>query len=196
MVPHSDEDIIRAIVKGGPDLEHVMRHLYREGVFRRQISHFVQSRGGSPEDAEDIFQDSIRNLIMSVRAGKYQGTGSIGGYLFGIGKNLWLKQFRTMHREGGINPQIVESDLREAQSPEIILVDRELEAEVDHLLGLLGDKCRKVLELWKLSYSMKEIAGVLGYKTEGVARKKKRLCMKHLLDILDQNPDLLERLKP
>lgn len=196
MVTYTDEEIILAIVKGGPELEDIMRHLYREGEFRRQIVYFVQSRGGSPEDAEDIFQDSIRNLILGVRENKYRGTGSIAGYLFGIGKNLWFKRFRTLQREETMANPGAGIELHSDDSPELVLADRELESEVDQLLGLLGEKCRMVLELWKLSYSMKEIAEKLGYKTEGVARKKKRLCMKQLLDILDKNPALMERLKP
>ena len=52
----------------------------------------------------------------------------------------------------------------------------------------LGAACQKVLQMWQLSYSMKEIAEELGYKNDAVARKKKRLCMKKLLEILEEAP--------
>ena len=81
------------------------------------------------------------------------------------------------------------------EDPEWILLEKEQEEELDSLLNALGDTCKKVLRLWQLSYSMKEIASELGYKSEGVARKKKRLCMKKLLEILDENPEIKNFLK-
>ncbi|MEO0473508.1 MAG: hypothetical protein AAF206_28100, partial [Bacteroidota bacterium] len=75
-----------------------------------------------------------------------------------------------------------------ADSPEILLAAKEKERHQLQLLSRLGEPCRTILEHWRLHYSMKEIAAKVGYKNEAVARKKKRLCMKKLLDILDQEP--------
>ena len=69
------------------------------------------------------------------------------------------------------------------------MVEKEQEDTLSRLLESLGDKCKRVLELWQLSYSMKEIAVEMAYKSDGVARKKKRLCMKKLLEILDEKPE-------
>ncbi|MEZ4825539.1 MAG: sigma-70 family RNA polymerase sigma factor [Bacteroidia bacterium] len=195
MAQYSDAQIIGAIMSGGSELEHAMRAIYRDEDTRKQVFRFVLSHKGVREDAEDIWQDSIRNLILSVREGKYRGSGTLNGYLYGIARNLWYKRFRTMQREA--DPGYWENGAgADVDSPEIVLMDKEREEAVRQLLGKIDSKCRKVLEMWKLSYSMKEIAGELNYKTEGVARKKKRLCLKQLLEILDENPIWMERLKP
>ena len=42
----------------------------------------------------------------------------------------------------------------------------------------LGEKCRKVLQMWSMSYSMTEIAEAVGYSNAQVAMNKKNACMK------------------
>lgn len=190
-----DQEMIEAIGQGGSELERVMRSLYQESDLKGKITEFVISMGGTTEDAEDIFQDSIRNLILSVRKEQYKGLGTISGYLYGTARNLWYKRFRKIRRAADWESTAIAEEA-DHNSPEIVLVDQELEIKINELLDMTGEKCRKVLEMWKLSYSMKEIAEKLGYKNEGVARKTKRLCMKKLLDILDQRPDLEDQLKP
>ena len=66
---------------------------------------------------------------------------------------------------------------------------------IQQLLGRLGDKCQKILELWKLSYSMEEIATQVGLKDAGVARRQRYNCYQKLLKIVEQEPSLLNFLK-
>ena len=190
-----DQEIIEAIEQGGIKLERVMRSLYQEGKLKQSITDFVMAMGGTSQDADDIFQDSIRNLILSVRKNQYKRLGTISGYLYGTARNLWYKRFRKIRRSVDWEKDHVHEEA-DFYDPEIVLVDQELELKINELLDMTGEKCRKVLEMWKLSYSMKEIADRLGYKNDGVARKTKRLCMKKLLDILDQRPDLKDQLEP
>ena len=194
MLQYSDNEIVEAIRQGGMEMERAMRFLYLDSPCREQVLKFVFSRNGVREDAEDIFQDGIRSLIQSIRADKYRGSGSLQGYLFGMCKNLWFKRFQKITRDQQYQNENVQSDF-DQKSPETVLMGKEQEERITQLLGAIGTACKKVLELWQLSYSMKEIAEEMGYKTDGVARKKKRLCMKKLLDLLDQNPELKSFLK-
>lgn len=186
MLEFSDIRIISSIKKGGLELEQSMRYLYLTHPCRQQVFSFVQKRRGSREDAEDIFQDGVRFLILQIRNDKYKFEGELGAYLFGICKNLWFKRFRRIAREEGL-PDTYQEKLAD-ETPELSLMDKERKEQIEELLSGLGEACKKVLELWQLSYSMKEIAAAMGYKTDGVARKKKRLCMKKLLETLKKQP--------
>jgi len=156
---------------------------------------FVRSRNGSLEDAEDVFQEGIRLLILNVRAGKYKGEGSLAAYLFGVCKRLWYKRFQKMMRDASLeNTAFPEAESRQ-KNPEELLLQAEQVQAIEALLASLGTSCRRVLEMWQLSFSMREIARELGYKNEAVARKKKRLCMVKLLEKLDEEPELLNFLK-
>jgi len=49
--------------------------------------------------------------------------------------------------------------------------------------------------MWKLSYSMAEIADTLQLSSEANARKIKYRCHMALMEYLDKNPRMLEQLK-
>ncbi|MCB0641178.1 MAG: hypothetical protein KDC44_06040, partial [Phaeodactylibacter sp.] len=66
--------------------------------------------------------------------------------------------------------------------------------KVDGVFDLLPEACRQVLKMWTLGYSMREIAANAGYKSDGVVRKKKRLCLVKLMQALQDQPDLLQQL--
>ncbi len=194
MDSYTDEHIIKGIKAGGKELEDVMRHLYNDDKLRKDIFSFIQSRGGVVEDAEDIFQDGIRSLIVNVRRDKFKGENPTRGYLFGVCRNLWFKKFNRNVRSENYKSSLKVED-RDEKDPESELVSQERAELLNKLLEQLGPKCKKVLELWKLSYSMKEIAEELGYKSEGVARKKKHQCFQGLVKIVKENPHLVKLLK-
>ena len=59
----------------------------------------------------------------------------------------------------------------------------------------VGEKCQKVLEMWSQNYAMKEIAQALGYKSEGMVRKKKHQCLRKLTQMIEARPDVYTLLK-
>ena len=182
-----ERELILAIQEGGEALEKAMRSLYEDQEIRKQVFRFVKDRKGSIQDAEDVFQDGIRNLMLSIRAGRYRGEGSLKAYLFGTCRNLWFRRFDRLSRQADpereMPVQMVETD------PEILLLNREQEQVLAGFLNNIGEKCREVLERWKMGYSMKEIAAAVGYKSEGVARKKKHQCLKKLIEALESAPE-------
>lgn len=187
MSDFSDASIIRSINEGGKSLESAMRFLYLKHSCRAQVFAFVLKRKGSKEDAEDIFQDGVRFLIMQVRANKYAASGELGAYLFGICKNLWFKRFKKISRQEGLEG--VDADRYVAESdPELHMLEKDRAEKIKQFMSVLSPACKRVLELWQLGYSMKEIAQDMEYKTEGVVRKKKHLCMKKLMDTLQKSP--------
>jgi len=187
MSDFSDASIIRSINEGGRNLESAMSHLYLKHACRRQIFAFILKRKGSKEDAEDIFQDGIRFLIMQVRTNKYTGSGELGGYLFGICKNLWFKRFKRISREEDLSQVDTEAQADES-NPELYMVEKDRSEQIKQFMSVLSPACIQVLQLWQLGYSMREIAVEMNYKTEGVVRKKKHLCVKKLMETLKKSP--------
>ena len=188
---YSDQQLLLAFQQGGYALEQAMRWLYLESDCRREILTYVAGKNGSLEDAEDVFQDGVKQLILNVRAGKFRGEGSVQGYLFGMCRNFWHRRFQQQMRDkqyaGKVKQETVVPD-----TPESLAEKEEREANLEKLLMSLGEKCRKVLVLWKLNYSMKEIADEMSYKSEGVARKKKHQCFQKLLSIIEEEPQWKE----
>ena len=81
------------------------------------------------------------------------------------------------------------------ETPESLSLDDEQKNILGRLLSQLGTKCEQILELWKLSYSMEEIASKVGLKNASVARKQRYNCYQKLLQIVDKQPNLKNILK-
>lgn len=189
----SDANIISSILKNDTSMEQAINYLYDRSGIMEDVQKYIKSRSGSKEMIEDVFQEGVVHLIMNIRKGNYKGEGSIKGYLFGICRNIWLKKLNKeiRHRDETNVMKVEEIDY---QTPEYYLIDEEKKSIIDNVLSRLGEMCKKVLTFWKLNYSMKEIAEEVGYKSEGVVRKKKHQCMKKLIKLVKEKPELKELL--
>ncbi len=190
----TDDSIITNILGGGRSREQAIAYLYNESGIKDEVMKFIRSRSGSQEAAEDIFQEGMVSLVMNIQKGKFKGEGSIKGYLYGICRNIWFKKAKKEnpgHDEW--NPD--QSDAPDLKTPEYHLFNQEKKNVILEVLGKLGEKCKQLLLLWRMSYSMKEIAERTDYKSEGVVRKKKHQCMKGLVAMVQENPELVKILK-
>ncbi|MEM6348084.1 MAG: sigma-70 family RNA polymerase sigma factor [Bacteroidota bacterium] len=190
MKASSDKErrLVEDIKQGGKALDMRLKELYLNPSLWEKIWGFVRARGGEKEDAEDIFQDGIRVLILNIRKDKYSFTGSVEQYLLGICRNLWFGRFREKEKQALIREREAEAGKGWEIDPEQSLISEEQKAQLEALLAQLPAACREVLELWQMGYSMKEIAAKVGYKSEGVARKKKHQCMAKLITFLAEKP--------
>lgn len=187
MAKEKEQQWIRAFQQGGGELERAMLEVYRDGLLWQQIEQFVRRMGGNREDAEDIFQDGIRVLILRVRQTENGIEGEIRPYLVGVCRNLWFKKYRRNQREL-THQERLSSEPEVVPDPEQQFLREEVQEQVQLLLDKLKSPCREVLIMWQLGYSMKEIAAATQYKSEGVVRKKKHQCMQQLLTILAREP--------
>ena len=92
--------------------------------------------------------------------------------------------------EPGAAPEQPDED-----TPEGVFHREELKEVLRNVLNTLGEQCRKILEMWKLSYSMAEIAASLGMDNDAQARKAKYRCHLGLMQHLDNNPGIAQLLK-
>ncbi len=190
---YTDEQIIELVKTGGTALTPVLHYLYHHSGYRGRIMQLIQQKSGSREDAEDIFQDGIRHLVVNIRHGKFRASSSIQSYLTRICLNLWHTQFNRSVRLRAIKQELPQEE-QVADSPEDVVLYQERAQLLENTLSQLGEPCKKVLGLWALSYSMKEIAKQTNYKNEAVVRKKKHQCFQQLMKLLYQRPELMQQL--
>lgn len=157
------------------------------------ISSYVKELGGTTEDAQDVFQDGIVVMYRQLKSGNLTLTSSFYTYLFAVCKNIWLKNRSRSHRR---NTQLKR-----------ITIKIEVEAEVESFIEqternrffrekfkLLGRDCQQVLNLFFAGTSMKEIAQIMDYGSEGYAKKRKCTCRKKLFQLV-QNDQRFEDFK-
>ncbi len=185
----NDEAIAAAIRNGGTERQAGLRALYDDKELRSKVFAHVRNHHGNQEDGQDIWQEALIVLDRNVREGKFRQETSVKGYLFSICRFLWMNQLRKKAHTTLVE-DIPRYEQPDPETPELTLLDEERKSVLNRLLESLGERCRKILELWKLSFSMEEIAEQLGYSSPGMARKAKYRCQQSLLELIQQSPQM------
>ena len=182
----SDSDLIEAI-REKDLLEHAILQLYQD---HSEITRsFIMGKGGTEQDADDIFQETIVSFIDSVQKGKFRQESGIRTFLISISKNIWYNEIRKRQRADN-REKIFEMDRDQEEGPVTeIINDREMKQQLNKMLQELGESCRKILELFYYeNLSMKEIVSQMHYENEQVVRNKKYKCLQQLTEKMKQNP--------
>src|SRR6476469_8330236 len=79
-----------------PDINRPVRYLYDH--YFADAATEIRLKGGSEDDAADIFQEAVLILIEKIKTGKFRQESSIKTFLVGIARNLWLFEKRTRER--------------------------------------------------------------------------------------------------
>ncbi len=189
-----NDSVLEQIKNGGSHRQRAIALIYNDKKLKNQVIDFVKKNSGSRDDGIDIFHEGIIAFDENVRKHKYRGEGNLKGYLFSICRFIWLNRLKRDKRMV-YTAETSQLDHVLEETPECLTLKDEQKAILDRLLGNLGDKCKKILELWKLSYSMEEIATQVGLKDAGVARRQRYKCYQKLMKVLDDAPNLKNVLK-
>ena len=186
----TDDQFLEAINGGGTTREAALRGIYSDNELKRKVIHFVRNRQGNTEDGQDMFHEGIIVLDRNIREAKFRGDAPLKGYLYSICRFLWMNQLRKQaHTTQGT--ETILANEPDEYTPEITLITQERKDLLNGLLNRLGERCQRILELWKLSYSMDEIATLLGFSSADMARKAKYRCHLSLVELVKENPDLI-----
>jgi len=182
----SDSELVEAISE---------KHLLEQAILQLYEEHaeitrsFIMGKGGTEQDADDIFQETVVSFIDSVQKGKFRQESGIRTFLVSISKHLWYNEIRRKQRAGN-REKLFEAD-RDPEEDGVseAIQDRELKDQLNRLLQELGESCKKILELFYYeNLSMKEIVSHLHYENEQVVRNKKYKCLQQLTEKMKQNP--------
>lgn len=156
-----DEHIIISLREG--KIQKAVKGLYSAFPL---INQHVSKNSGSKEDAEDLFQDALVILYKKVKDPEFKLSSSLSTFLFGIAKNLWYQELKRRNKV--LEPEIFEEDFSES----------DLYKQAEEAFKLLGDKCREILILFYYAgKSMSEIAKIMSFSNERVAKTQKYRCI-------------------
>jgi len=173
----------------------VIRQLYYDQNLRNIIRSMVIKKGGTANDFDEVFDTALMQFIKTVSKNRDMKISStINNYIIGIAKYVWYNELaqRTKNKAEPIDQFF---DIASDSTPEELVFKHDQQGVIEELLGQIGKNCKEVLMYWANGYKMTEIADLLGYKSDGMAKKKKHICMKELLAFLDDNPHIKSVLK-
>ena len=152
-------------------------YFIREGVRKHRMSE---------EQAFDAYSDSVLAAVESISTGVFKGDSSLKSYLYKIFHNKCVDLFRksttnknAVNRANPINDELLRfSD--KSRSILQVLIEKTDWKILKTRIAQLGEDCNKMLLLWAESYSDKEIAVVMEYKTASVVKTSRLRCMAKL----------------
>ena len=155
-------------------------------TYKKEFFLFAKTFDVSDEDIADVYQDTIISLYENVKNGKLDVlTSSLKTYLFAIGR---FKLYRQVDRNKKLcyEEQIIYS------SEEMKLFDIDMSEERKNVLksaiGRLGEKCRKILDLYYYrGMTLDEAQQFLEYSTKDVLKNQKSRCLKQLKEFVKES---------
>ena len=154
--------------------------------YRPVIRLLIHKMGGSGDDAKDIFQDGMLELIRKSEDPSFQLTSSIKTLIYAICKNLWKYKSRMNHRMVALDPDHhdgVEVPAFE-EANDLGLYEKLFWGN----FKLLPKTCREVLELYLKNHKNSEIARLLNL-TEAYVRKRKSFCTRKMIKAIQKTSE-------
>ncbi|MEI2695114.1 MAG: hypothetical protein V9E90_08590 [Saprospiraceae bacterium] len=189
------QELIEKIRGTEKDRAAVVSLIYQDSSLKKSIKSYVLNHYGNEDDVIIIFDDMIVQFIKSVFSKPdFKLEGELSAYLMGIAKHLWFaeskKRMKMKQWDSIENKDFVDQD---TISIDQILSD-EKKTLLLNVLSHIGKNCKEVLMYWANGYAMDEIAQKLNYKSEGMVRKKKSVCLKELTTIIQLRPEIKKAL--
>jgi len=181
---NSDQEIIEQLRQTGGNkriseeqLFNKYAYFIREGISKHTLSE---------DEVFDAYSDTILSAIEKITNHTFEGRSSLKTYLYQIFHNKCVDLLRkkttnkhSVYRTESITDRLFHiSDT--ARSVVQALIDKTDWKILKEKLNQLEDKCRQMLLLWADSYSDKEIAATLEYKTADVVKTSRLRCLEKL----------------
>jgi len=184
MIHFSDEAIIEGLRLRS---DYIINFIYKE--FFPIIKFLVTENGGTAEDAEDIFQDGIIIIYNKISLNQFILTSSFKTYMYSVCRNLWLQK---LNKRKAIFDKLTDVeefiDLPKTMLQDATVTETEMHRIIQiHFLSLAED-CQKVLKLFSKNIPLREIAAIMGFKTEKYAKTRKFLCKEELKKRIADDP--------
>ncbi|AXT21019.1 sigma-70 family RNA polymerase sigma factor [Flavobacteriaceae bacterium AU392] len=173
----SNDAQIELLVNGDPL---ILKLLYTKLLPRVIV--YIKRNNGTAQDAEEIFQNALFQLITRAKVNSVQIKSSFEGYIFTICKNLWLKELNNRKKEVR-NEGVFELKANENDTITSILEQEKWDL-FEEKLKLLTDNCRALLKDFFNKVSYKTIVAKFKYSCENVAFQRVFKCKKKLADLI------------
>jgi RNA polymerase sigma factor (sigma-70 family) len=154
--------------------EQALTQLYQHAF--PQVQRHVCRRGGSAQDAQDVFHDALVLLYEQAVGGTLVLTAAPSTYLVGIARNLWRheqrRRARLPHEALPDHLDQLPAEAAEAADPAVAVLD---------YVEQLGEKCKRMLlAFYYFQQPLTQITTTLGYGSVRSATVQKFKCLERL----------------
>jgi RNA polymerase sigma factor (sigma-70 family) len=183
----TDAALVRMMCGTETDRNTALHYIFVESGWRQEALVILQNKCIQLPDAKDALQQALIILDQKVRQGDYRQAESMKNYFIGICKKRVFVAQRSVQR---VDFEAEFPNTADLQTPEIDFLNNEKKDLVRQILNQLDEKCRELLKLYMLSFSMKEIRAELNIVSDEMTRKKAYECRKKFANLFDNYPTI------
>lgn len=183
MPPYTTEEIIQGFTdKNKEILQWVNSH------HLPQITRMVTANSGTAADAEDLLQNALISLWNKAQKNQLVVYTEFSYFLNMICHRQWMRMLRDRKREHNhLTALALETDDRYNDYDEIFEEVTYFGIYQKHFQQL-PPKCRQILTLFNEKRTIREIASLMGYKSEMYVKKLKYECKERLAKNIRNDP--------
>ena len=143
----------------------------------------VLENNGTIDDAKDVMQEGMSILYLKVRKSNFVLSGRLSSFFYGICRNVWLHSLKKRDRS---HLKDFDQTFYLANTNNVIneRVNENRWFLTHECIRRLNPGCQKIIELWLEEISYEAIARQFNLANKKMARNKKYLCMKKLINLI------------
>lgn len=150
-----------------------------------KVAHFVTHNNGRIDDAEDIFQKALLQIIVRYRKEPFEIQSSFENYFFTICKNLWRRELNSPKFRSNTTDTI--ENISDTDDTAFAMVEQERYELFSEKLTSLSENCRSLLKLFFAKTSYADMMKMLQYNSENVVRQRIFKCKKRLIELIKKD---------
>jgi RNA polymerase sigma factor (sigma-70 family) len=153
--------------------------LYKENY--SSVERFIVNNSGTPDDAKDIFQDTLLVLFTKLKDDNFELTASLKTYIIAISKNLWFKKLRNMsyHEESTLTDYYSNKFYCEIDSS--IEKEKPYWEKLQTYLSKITAHCKHLLNsMFFKNRNIEKIQKEYGYSSKHNAQNQKHKCIEQV----------------
>ena len=183
MIDYSNLDLLNGILRNDTV---VLQYIYKN--FYSKINFFIKKNSGDDDDANDIFQEAIIIMYRKLKANELVLDCTFETYLYSVSRFLWLKQLekRKLEKEKIKDNHEYNDDIYDDGLEKVVDLNERYRLFQNHFANL-GKDCQKILQLYFDKVPLKNIAQIMGFKSEKYAKKRKFKCKEYLIKSIKQD---------
>lgn len=186
----NDAELLAALRGSESERGQALDHFFQNPRLMAWVQRHVQRSGGNMQDGQDVFEESFLIFERQVRTGHFRGESSLETFFHGIARWQWLAHRRKKHP--AVEIETLPDMPDENPGPEKLLISDERRVMLSGLVAQVGERCRKLLGLFQLNHSMREIREEMGFSSDQVAANEVHACRKKLKNIIRLDPEIMD----
>jgi RNA polymerase sigma factor (sigma-70 family) len=186
MKSFTDEQILKGILRHD---NVVLSFIYKQYFYK--VNSFVRKNQGDEDDVNDVFQEAIIIIYRKLKENELLFENrSFEVYLFSVCRFLWLKQLsrRKLEKEKISDSLPFQDDVYDDNLVAVVEKNERFLLYQKHFKNISTD-CQKILQLFFDKVPIKQIAHIMGFKSDKYVKTRKFKCKELLIERIKQDTE-------